>query len=326
MTQQAPTIPDIAAQTGAKPTAKPTLIRGGMAGKAILAAWILSILYHAVLFVVMYLLPWLAGMAKPVSDAPIPTADLLSPVETKVTMNQPSTAPKAEQILPDPMSSMTFKPDKFERLDSIGTVKPNDLNILGVGTGGSDQIDGGFSMPIGGSGPNFFGLGEGARGARNIVYVVDRSGSMLNTFQGLVKEIKESVNGLRRSQRFHVIFYNSGPPLENPPRKLVSAIRSQKRNLFRFLDEISPMGGTDPRPAMRRAFAVEPDLIYFLSDGEFDEHAESLMSMIDKLNRGRLVRIFTIAYVNQHGGAVLERIAREHNGQYRFVTEDEIFD
>jgi hypothetical protein len=49
------------------------------------------------------------------------------------------------------------------------------------------------------------------------------------------------------------------------------------------------------------------------------------MEILDRLNHKRKVRIFTIAYVSQEGAPALQRIAREHNGEYRFVSEDEIF-
>ncbi len=112
------------------------------------------------------------------------------------------------------------------------------------------------------------------------------------------------------------------PPLENPPKRLVSAIHAHKRKAFRFLENITPGGSTDPTLAMRRAFKVQPDLVFFLTDGQFDP---KLLNTLDGLNRNRDVRIYTIAYVNQIGAALLERIAREHNGEYRYVSEDEIF-
>jgi len=103
---------------------------------------------------------------------------------------------------------------------------------------------------------------------------------------------------------------------------MVNAINAHKQDAFEFIESITAGGGTDPRLAMRRAFAVEPDLIYFLTDGEFDP---ALVEMLSQLNRDGKVRIFTIAYVSRTGAPMLERIAREHNGEYRFVSEDEIF-
>ncbi len=304
---------------------KPTIVRAGsLAGRAVVMVWGVSVLYHVVLFVAMYLLPWLADMARDGSDAPPPFTSIEGAVDQPVTSLTPSPRADSKPELTE-RERLEFKPKQFQSMDAMTSSPRDELRILGIGTGGGDLGERSFAMPLGGGGPDFFGLGGQARGARKIVYVVDRSGSMLNTFGGVVKELKESIGALRRTQRFHVIFFNSGAALENPPRRMVSAIQAHKRAAFQFFDTITPMGDTDPRPAMRRAFAVEPDLIYFLTDGEFDAHAESMFKMLEKMNRRRQVRIFTIAYVEQQGAAVLERMAREHNGEYRFVSEDEIF-
>jgi len=193
------------------------------------------------------------------------------------------------------------------------------LSIIGIGAGGGDVT--GYGQGIGGGGPDFFGLGGSARGVQKVVYVVDRSGSMYDTFSFVRHELKRSVSALRRSQKFHVIFFNVGAPLENPPRRLVPAVTAHREQLFTFLDEIVPGGGTDPIPAMRRAFEVQPDLIYLLTDGEFKP---TLMERLEEWNRDRRVRIFTIAFLGAGGGPMLERIAREHGGEYRYVSEDDL--
>ena len=173
----------------------------------------------------------------------------------------------------------------------------------------------------GGDAPEFFGLGSSARGARRIVYVVDRSGSMLTTFADVRVELKRSVSALRRSQKFHVIFFNAGQPLQMPPGRPVSAITARKQDLFNYLKNVEPQGSTKPAPAMWAAFRAEPDVIYFLTDGDFDR---SLLSKLDRWNRDRQVKIFTIAYFDQTGAALLEEIAREHRGEFRFVTEHDL--
>ena len=82
-----------------------------------------------------------------------------------------------------------------------------------------------------------------------------------------------------------------------------------------------PEGSTDPGPAMRRALATEPDLVYFLTDGEFDR---SLIAQLDQWNRSRRVRIFTIAYFDRSGAELLEDIAREHGGEFKFISENDL--
>jgi hypothetical protein len=212
-----------------------------------------------------------------------------------------------------------IQPRQQDATSGLKSLDRKKLAIIGIGTGGNDAAQ--YGLGVGGGGPEFFGLGAVARGARRIVYVVDRSGSMLGTFDIVRRELKASVGKLRRSQKFHVIFFNSRPPRENPPGRLVSAINEHKQQTYRFVDSITPDGSTDPGPAMRRAFASEPDLIYFLTDGLFDE---KLLGQLEEWNKDRRTRIFTIAFFGAGGADLLEHIAREHNGEFRFVTEDDL--
>ena len=126
---------------------------------------------------------------------------------------------------------------------------------------------------------------------------------MMDTFVYVQAELRRSISALRRSQKFHVIFFNTGLTLENQPKRLVSAIDAHKEKLFEFLEGVVPSGGTKPAAAMRRALALEPDLIYLLSDGiDFEPR---LLEDLDEWNRSRRVRIYTIAYLDQTGRELL---------------------
>ncbi|MFH0982470.1 MAG: VWA domain-containing protein [Planctomycetota bacterium] len=274
-------------------------------------------------------MPWLARKVVGAGELTVAQTDLVDPAETtRTTLTNPELSfgeaerPESPQVRFTPEKSHT-PAIRGLRADGggaagVGGPRRGGLSIMGLGAGGGDLGKYGLGVGTGDSGPQFFGLGGTARGAKNIVYVVDRSGSMIGTFGAVREELMRSVERLRRSMRFHVIFFNAGPPLENPPKKLVHAAREEKAALATFLTGIQPQGNTDPIPAMRRAFAVSPDVIYFLTDGEFDPQ---LVEELRKWNVDKRVRIFTIAYVSQRGAALLEQIAREHNGQYRFVSE-----
>ena len=290
-------------------------------GKAILLAWILSILCHAALFAAMFLAPWLSEFAGPAEDLPIARTDLLGEL-AKAEMAatpRPDLTAATKTATPE---ALQLKPRRFESLTRPSSAARPELSIIGIGTGGGEDFSKYGLSSDSGPGPSFFGLGRRARGARKIVYVVDRSGSMLTTFEAVRRELRSSIDKLRRSQRFHVIFFNAGPPLENRPKKLVPATASQKKRLLEFLDTIQAEGSTDPVPAMQRAFAVKPDLIYFLTDGDFDP---LLLEKLRQWNGGKKVRIFTLAYVSEAGRVLLEQIARENNGEFKFISEHDIF-
>ena len=288
-----------------------------LTGRAVVLVFLVSILLHLGGLVVMFFIVF--PFAPPEkADEPMVHVELVGDPDATSFSTSPSPNQSEQPLAVDPKPPH-FTPERFESLSGLSESTKTDLPIIGVGTGGGDFSQ--YGLTVGGAGPEFFGLGGTARGARKIVYVVDRSGSMLDTFQHVRAEMRRSISGLRRSQKFHVIFFNAGQPLEKSPRRLVSAIRAQKQKFFRFLQSVYPEGSTDPAPAMRRAFATEPDLIYFLTDGEFPK---TLISKIDRWNKDKSVMIFTVAYFDRSGAALLEEIARRNNGQFKFVSENDL--
>lgn len=289
-----------------------------LSGRAVVSVWMISILLHLGGLGVMFVVVFPFAAPEPAEESVVHVELVGDPEATSFSVSAaPDQTGQRLEVEPKPTH---FTPERFEKLAGLSSASRTDLPIIGVGTGGGDFSQYGLSVG-GGAGPSFFGLGGTARGAKRIVYVVDRSGSMLDTFSHVRAEMRRSISALRRSQKFHVIFFNAGQPLENSPQRLVSAIRAQKEKFFRFLQGVYPEGSTDPAPAMRRAFATEPDLIYFLTDGEFNA---SLVSKLDRWNKDKSVKIFTIAYFDRSGAALLETIARRNDGQFRFVSENDL--
>ena len=291
-----------------------------LSGRVVLAAWVISMAVHAVVFFGMLSLvfPFSAGTEEP--DLPVTHAQIVGPVEP--TPFVPSRMPDlpVPVSMPEPHEARLV-PKKSAQLSELGMMKKPAVPIIGVHGGGGDFAEYGLTVDYG-AGTEFFGLRGSVGGARKIVYVVDRSGSMIDSFIYVQAELKRSISALRRSQKFHVIFFNSGEPLENPSKRLVSAIDAHKEQFFEFLDRVVARGGTKPERAIRRALAIEPDLIYLLSDGV--DFQPSLLGKLDEWNKRRRVRIYTVAYLDQTGSALLERIAREHDGEFKFVSEDEL--
>ncbi len=289
------------------------------ADKALVVAWVASIAVHIMLFTVMVALPWITDSMGADDTLQSAVTDLRqTPEETRFTVVPTKSPFQAQTETQRPAD--TVVPQERSTLDELTKPVHRELNIVGIGTGGGEFSKYGLRAGPGAGGPQFFGLGGEARAARRIVYVVDRSGSMMDIFGDLRKELKRSIDHLRKSQKFHVIFYSTDPPIENPPKRLVNAIRSMKDLTFDFLDGIVPAGMTEPIEAMRRAFQLRPDLIYFLSDGDIPV-GEQLKEELRQWNHDEKVRIFTIAYVSSAGRQLLEDIARENNGKFRFVSE-----
>jgi len=289
-----------------------------LSGRTVIAIWVISILLHlgALAALAMVLFPFVPRERADVQSVHVEIVG--DPESTSFAASATPTASMEPASPNQPLDRIT--PQRFISMPDLSAPSKTDVPIIGIGTGGGDFSRYGLSIG-GGASPGFFGLGRSARGVKSIVYVVDRSGSMIDTFGHVQAELKRSISALRRSQRFHVIFFSSGPPLENPPKRLVPAIKAHKDQFFAFLDRVFTEGSTEPGPAMRRALAVEPDMIYFLTDGAFNAN---LVEKLDRWNQNKAVRIFTIAYFDMGGASLLEEIARRNGGEFKFVSENDL--
>ena len=79
-----------------------------------------------------------------------------------------------------------------------------------------------------------------------------------------------------------------------------------------WLDMLEPGGGTDPRPAMRRALGLRPDAVFLLSDGAFPPGS---VDEIGRINRHK-IPIHCVDLAGGLGGDQLKQIARDSGGRY----------
>ncbi len=316
-----------------------------LTGRGVLLSWVLSILFHIAALGGMYLLVFPYAAPRAEVEHAVTFAQVVGDIDATGTApvppsaTQPTTTPAAQSPInpADQRLQPTLSPLDSMATGSLGspsgsvsdtsgglgglTVPGVPVIGLGGGTAGSGGDAGPPGVSLGSGGATFFGLQSSAPGVRSIIYVVDRSGSMTDTFAAVRAELKRSIGALRRSQKFHVIFYNSGDPTENTPRKPVPAIEANKRAFYEFLEEITPTGGTRPERALRRALDLEPDLIYFLSDGAFEP---DVVERLQEWNRNGKTKIYTIAYLDQQGRKLLEQIARQNGGEFKFVTDHDL--
>lgn len=325
-----------------------------LSGAGVLLSWICSIAFHILLLGAMYILVFPYSAPRAEVEHPVTFAQIIGEVDATGSVPAPPsnvTPPSSNSIIPPSTHAQDARLEpRISSLDAVagGALGHPTGNLpesagglggsgfpgvpvigLGAGTPGRGDDSGTPGLSIGGSGNvSFFGLQSTAPGVRSIVYVVDRSYSMVGIMDIVKAELRRSINALRRSQKFHVVFYNSGVPLQNPPEELVPAIQTHKTHFFKFLDSVDPIGGSEPLNAMRVALALRPDVIYFLSDGEFvPEVADVLLERLRDWNVDRKTRIYTLGYnelshMETRHRKILWTIAREHGGEYRFVSDE----
>lgn len=208
------------------------------------------------------------------------------------------------------LTSATDDPEFAKALSERITPFTGKGNGLGDGSG------------IGGGGrktPGFFG--NTAIG-KTYVYVVDASRSMHHPHDGEFKtrmkrlkaELVRSVGTLSPENRFFIIFFDDEPrPM--PARQMQRALPHLQQRYLKWAVEEKPHGGTQPVLALRLALKMEPDVIFFLTDGEFEYKTRSILKNI----RQSRTAIHTFALGNPRAEKELRRFAAANGGKYQFV-------
>lgn len=219
-----------------------------------------------------------------------------------------------------------------ESLSSASTGTSSPIGQSLNSTGGLASQGGGklakFGAPGGGMGigPQGAVFGNGGNAYR-IIFIVDGTGTMVGLKNTLVmRELKNTISRLKPTQSYNVIFFNKGDQggVEAADKnKLIDATSPNNKRTFEMLDRFSPEGSTNPMPAIELAFKQNPQLLYILSDGEFDNLVsyDEVIKKIDSLNEGRKVKVNTIMFGDRdaRAEAALKKIAESNGGRMVFV-------
>lgn len=199
-------------------------------------------------------------------------------------------------------------------------------------------------------GATFAGLATGD--ARDVVYVVDGSGSMLTTLPNVLDRLRQSIARLHPTQRFQVIVFQTvtdelgatttfiTPSVRAGIGRLglLPASSDMKAAIDAWLTRsVKPRGRSNPTDALRTALNLKPDAIFLLSSritdregGSFD--AEELLAWLDGANPvdrktgRRRVLIQTVQVLDKDPEELLRRIALTHSGPsgYNYISREEL--
>lgn len=163
--------------------------------------------------------------------------------------------------------------------------------------------------------------------ADDIVFVIDRSGSMLDNMDAIKAELILSISRLKENQSFHVIFFDSGAPIEMKPVGLKPACKDNKIKAVNFIKGISPEGNTDPAKGIKRALDLlteseRPEkVIFLLTDAEFDD-PNSVFKAIDSVDTSDIVINSFLCSNNRpipENEQAMKDIAADTGGKYKWV-------
>lgn len=304
----------------------------------------ISLIVHASLLAILALSTW--QILKPKTDVGDYEAGIAESLADQMAgaFKWPDQELKPlEEQPPQPEESLDLKPPDVTTNDANNSGDSDGFGqegagsgIIGTGSGGGDGSGFGGGGGVGARSIGRAGMWDVSLNANRIVYVIDFSGSILVAVDDLKRALKFSVGKLMPSQSFNVIvFYSTSAAnekfmTESFAPNLQSATPETKRAFFTWIDGKAPSGSTEPLPAVKRALTMNPEAIFFFSDGYFEE---TVVGEITKLNRALKAKfacfVFNDIYLQDASGLMpslndgakrLQRISEQNNGKFKVVT------
>lgn len=256
--------------------------------------------------------------AEPLTILPRPVEEMLAPVDpTEVatpvatTVAVPDVAPLAEaDAAPSATETASFSLESaVATADAAAEAGPP--STAGGGGEGKQGTNGG--------GPLAAFLGENA-GGKKVVFVVDASTSMRRPFMKtryprfrvIAEEMRSSILSLDDDQEFFVVLFNHEAHPMPVPRMVPVAETDLRDRLLAWVGQTVPGGETEPSAALAMALRIEPDVIFFLSDGNF-EHV--LKERYTQANTGH-IPTHVVAISEESDAEMLRQLAHENGGRY----------
>ena len=263
---------------------------------------------------------------KPVNFEPAPPTAIAPPISV-VRATAPTSVPMSATA---PIPTLGHDLGEMMR-------KAADEMSKGSGTVGS---------PMGKPGGTMMKLFNVQAKAQNVVFVVDVSGSMITgeksvkTYEVLEREIVKVINSLGDKNTFGIVAFSKDAEAYKP--QLVRANNAEKGRGVNWLKKISPDQINDPRASeeerqfhhgtradlgLARAFAMQPDTIFFISDGEpTGVRADQVLDQMKALqsNLPQPVTIHAIAFLADGGQKFMEDLAAQNRGTFREVNPKDV--
>lgn len=311
-------------------------------------SWLLSLVFHLVLFVILAQMFTPAGPRGNLSERTADVGIVLKHQGEEGDFFTGENGNDGQQQAAESNAAVGTQPTNAASLDQAldasppsdpTSVLPSTQNIIGPGalqSGGVGTALEATQGPVGGGRPGRNGLrpgqtrtsvfgtvGEGSK----FVYVFDRSGSTggagRSPLAAAKAELLRSLEDLDTVHQFQIIFYNEVPVLFNPSGasgRLAFGSPENKERARRFIGSIIPAGGTRHEDALKAALKLQPDVIFFFTDA--DEPRLSAKQLEEIRRRANGIAINAIEFglgPKQSGMSFLEKLARQNGGQYAYV-------
>lgn len=291
-----------------------------------------SFLLHTALVLLALFVVWSAVIQRDEEPVIIPTARL------SATPGAPLQIKQVQRLKADPIARRTVSPMRNKTPIQMLTRPHSEASLVGVRGSFGDANP--FEATIAGGGElraQFLGSGGNAR---RIAFVIDASGSLIDTFPFVIRELKRSISQLGARQQFTVIFFQGDKVIEVPPpgidaKRATSKVKQQVIDwLAQDKYHVTPQGTSNPVKALRQAFKYQPQLIFLLSDnitgqGRYEIDQPRLLEEIDRVNRSG-TKINTLQFIYEDPlvkaglQGTMKLIAQRNGGVYRFVSRADL--
>jgi hypothetical protein len=215
------------------------------------------------------------------------------------------------------------------------------LNPLGEHGGGTMAAFG----PRGGgqgNGPKSKIFGHGGN-VHSIIYVCDASGSMVGRADdSLRRELKRDIANLSPVQQFNILIFHRTAQSSEEYQKLSSDLLmgtpKNKSLAFDFVDNLQFSNINNPIPALNEAFREQPELVFLLSHGDFNNmynttDNQQVLDAVNSLNHGKKTHVNTIlllgdkdkdSFDRKDFEEIMTNIATENGGNYKKFYSDDL--
>jgi len=173
------------------------------------------------------------------------------------------------------------------------------------------------------TGQEFSILGLGTD-KKDVVIVVDMSGSMVAHRGKVIDALNEVINQMTPEHRFAIIGYRGGPSYTTFPfdGRQITADPATISNARRFVKNMPSQfgGGTPTQTAMLRALGLNPEAIILMSDGQPDDGSpRQIVINVTRNNRSK-AEIHTVAIGNYTQDKkltlFLQELSRNNDGDF----------
>lgn len=307
-----------------------------------LPAWIGSILFHTILFLILLL--WFSLSSTSNRGAPgerIASGTILfSPSDGGGQQTTDETADDRQEVVAEEVAWGQLADINLSNLPTtLPTLSGSNQRVALPGGASVGDLTGalqrdtrlgsGKGAGTGNGETTVSVFGTGGKGM-TFLYVFDRSTSMEGApIRAAKGELIRSLDSLGDSHQFNIIFYSSKDhwQLWQPGRVLVYATAANKRNAEGFVAGIAASGGTRHYEPLVEAIRHRPDVIFFLTDGEsHDDLTIAELSAVEQANsrwgRGSQINViqFGAGGLTSSESRSLQQLAEQNFGEYRYYN------